>query len=99
MRLGKLAVLLGTLGLAVACGNDAVSIDVSPKKAKIYGLERSQRISARLLDKKGQVLEVGPITWTSARPDLVTVDTSGRLVAKKEGSTSVAVKYKKLTVQ
>lgn len=99
MRFGKLTVLLGALCLAAACGRDAASIEVSPKKAKIYGLERSQRLSARLLDKRGQVLELGPITWSSAKPDIVTVDSSGRLVAKKEGSTTVTVKYKKLTVQ
>jgi uncharacterized protein YjdB len=99
MRFGRVMVLVCALGLAASCGKDAKSIDISPKKPRIYGLERSQRLSAHLLDKNGQVLEVGPIVWTSARPDIVSVDSSGRLVAKKEGTTSVSVKYKKLSVQ
>jgi len=99
MRLGRVLVFMCALGFAVSCGKEPKSIDISPKKIKIYGLERSQRLSARLLDGKGQVLEVGPIVSPSARPDIVTVDISGRLVAKKEGMTSVTVKYKKLFVQ
>ncbi len=99
MRFGRVAVFVCALGLAVSCSKEPKSIDISPKRVKIYGLERSQRLSARLLDGSGQVLEVGPIVWTSAKPDVVSVDNSGRLVAKKEGATSITVKYKKLTVQ
>ena len=99
MRLGRALVFMCVLGFAVSCSREPKSIDISPKRIKIYGLERSQRLSARLLDKDGQVLERNPIVWTSARPDIVTVDVSGRLVAKKEGMTSVTVKYQKLFVQ
>jgi hypothetical protein len=99
MRFWRVPVYVCALGLAVSCGHDAVSMDVSPKKTKIYGLERSQRLEARLLDKQGQVLQVGPVVWTSAKPDIVSVDNTGRLVAKKEGTTSVSANYKSLTVQ
>src|SRR5262249_32590965 len=37
--------------------------------------------------------------WASAKPDIVTVDASGRLVAKKEGKTVVTATYGKLSVQ
>jgi hypothetical protein len=40
MRFWRVPVYVCALGLAVSCGHDAVSMDVSPKKTKIYGLER-----------------------------------------------------------
>lgn len=99
MRLKRvLAIVCLALPLA-ACGKAPASMDISPKKVKIYGLERSSRLTGRLLDKEGQPLEVGPITWASARPDIVSVDATGRLVAKKEGTTAVTATYKKLSVK
>ncbi len=83
----------------VACGKRPASMDISPKKVKIYGLERSSRLTGRLLDKEGQPLEVGPIAWTSAKSDIVSVDPTGRLVAKKEGTTTVTATYQKLSVK
>lgn len=74
-------------------------MDVAPKKVKIYGLERSQRLAARLLDKENQPMDAGPIAWKSAKADIVTVDSSGRLVAKKEGKTTVTATYGALSVQ
>jgi uncharacterized protein YjdB len=99
MRLKRvLAVVCLALPLA-ACSKGAASMDISPKKVKIYGLERSSRLTGRLLDTAGQPLEVGPIVWTSAKPDIVSVDSTGRLVAKKEGTTTVTAAYKKLSVK
>jgi uncharacterized protein YjdB len=94
-------VLLGVcLALPLAgCSRGPTSMDISPKKVKIYGLERSSRLTGRLLDKEGQPVEVGPITWTSAKPDIVNVDPTGRLVAKKQGTTVVTASYKKLSVK
>ena len=83
----------------VACGKRPASMDISPKKVKIYGLERSSRLTGRLLDKEGQPLELGPIVWTSAKSDIVSVDPTGRLVAKKEGTTTVTATYQKLSVK
>jgi uncharacterized protein YjdB len=93
------SVLVCALGLAVSCGRAPKAIEISPKKTRIYGLQRSQRLSARLVDKAGEAVEVGPIVWTSAKPDVVSVDNSGRLVAKKEGATLVTATYKKLSAQ
>ena len=42
---------------------------------------------------------MGPIVWSSAKPDIVSVDSTGRLVAKKEGTTAVTAAYKKLSVK
>lgn len=102
MRLWRVLLYVCALGFAVSCGKGPASIDVSPKKAKIYGLERSQRLSGRLLDKEGQVLLEKidrPIVWKSAKPEIVTVDTQGRLVAVKEGKTTITASYDKLSAQ
>ena len=99
MRLRRVLVYVCVAGLAAACAKKPASMDIAPKKVRIYGLERSQRLAGRLLDKDSQPMEIGPITWTSAKPDIVTVDASGRLVAKKEGKTLVTATYGKLSVQ
>lgn len=99
MRLWRVPVVVCLAVPLLACGRKVHTIDVSPKKVKIYGLERSTRVTGRLLDKEGQPLDVGPIVWTSAKPDTVTVDTTGRLVAKKEGATLVTATYEKLSTR
>ena len=97
MRFGRVAVFVCVAATLTACGSKARKIDITPKKIKIYGLERSQRLSAQLFDKGGQAVEEGPIVWSSAQPDIVSVDGTGRLVAKKEGATFVTAIYKKLS--
>jgi uncharacterized protein YjdB len=99
MRGRRVLVYVCAAGLAAACAKGPSSMDIAPKKVKIYGLERSQRLAGRLLDKDSQPMEIGPIVWSSAKPDIVTVDASGRLVAKKEGKTVVTATYGKLSTQ
>ena len=50
-KISTIAVIAATL-LAAGCSRKPATIDISPKKLKIYGLERSSRLTARLLDKK-----------------------------------------------
>ena len=61
MRLRRcaLGLLVAVAARRGACSRKPASIDVSPKKVKIYGIERAQRLTARVLDKKGQPLESG----------------------------------------
>ncbi|MEP6995576.1 MAG: Ig-like domain-containing protein, partial [Acidobacteriota bacterium] len=81
---------VGLLALlaAVACSRGPASIDLSPKKVKIYGIERGQRMTARVLDKKGQPLEGAP-TWTSSNPAIVVAEPGGRVLAKGPGKATV----------
>ncbi|MGH9366891.1 MAG: Ig-like domain-containing protein [Thermoanaerobaculia bacterium] len=86
--------------LAVACGQKPASIQVSPAKVKIHGLERPQRLTARVLDRKGQPLAAAPaLYWSSSRPDVVEVDSGGRLLSKKEGRSVVTVTLEGLSTQ
>lgn len=84
--------VLGAALCAAACSNKPASIDISPKKVKIYGLERAQRLSARVLDKKGQPLEHSNPSW-SASNDVVVVEEGGRVVAKKAGKSRVKAAF------
>ena len=72
-----------------ACARKPASIQVSPRKILLYGIDRSQRLTSQVLDSKGQPVEGGPVTWTSSSADVATVDESGRVVAKAEGKASV----------
>src|SRR5262249_55796196 len=54
--------ILAAVLAAAACSRKPASIDISPKKVKIYGNDRAQRPSAPTLDKKGQPIEPAPPT-------------------------------------
>jgi hypothetical protein len=82
-----------------ACSRKPASIEVSPQKVRIYGLERSQRLTARVLDKKGRPLEETVPSFSSSKPDVVTVDTAGRVVAKGEGKAMLTVSFQKVSSQ
>ena len=101
MRSRLAATALGAVcALTLACGQKPASIQVSPTKVKIYGLERPLRLVARVLDRKGQpVTDTRAPGWSSSRPDVVEVDASGRLLSKKEGKAMVTASLDKLSTQ
>lgn len=100
MRLRLLAAAAAVCALASSCGQKPASLDVSPKRVKIYGLQRSQRLTARVLDRKGQpVIDAGSPNWSSSRPDVVEVDSAGRLTSKRQGKVLVTVSLGALSTQ
>ncbi|MGE5277276.1 MAG: Ig-like domain-containing protein [Acidobacteriota bacterium] len=101
MRSRLAATALGAVcALTLACGQKPASIQVSPTKVKIYGIERPLRLVARVLDRKGQpVTDTRAPAWSSSRPDVVEVDASGRLLSKKEGKAMVTASLDKLSTQ
>jgi len=93
-----LALLTIVAGVS-ACSQRAARIDVTPKKLKIYGLDRPQRLTARLLDKKERPLELGTPNWSSAGPDVASVDEGGLVTPKSEGKTTITAKYDKVSTE
>jgi uncharacterized protein YjdB len=91
--------LLGAALVAAACSQKPASIDISPKKVKIYGIERAQRLNARVLDKKGQPLEPSSPTWSSSNAQIVAAEPGGRVVAKKAGKAMVTATYENVSAQ
>jgi uncharacterized protein YjdB len=90
---------LAALVTTSACSRKPGSIDVSPKKVKIYGIERGQRLTARILDKKGRALESGAPTWTSSNPAVAEVEQGGRVVAKKSGKATITATFEEVSAQ
>ncbi|HEY7114158.1 MAG TPA: Ig-like domain-containing protein [Thermoanaerobaculia bacterium] len=77
--------------LSLACGQKPASIQVSPTKVRLYGIDRTQLVTARVLDKKGQPVEgAQSLSWSSSKRDVVEVDSKGRLTAKGAGKASVS---------
>ncbi len=99
MRPARFASILPLLLLALAagCSKRAARVEVSPKKLKIFGLDRPQRLTARLLDKKGNPLEIGTANWESSRPAVVTVDAGGLVSPKSEGKATITARYEKVS--
>ncbi|HKD19772.1 MAG TPA: Ig-like domain-containing protein [Thermoanaerobaculia bacterium] len=90
--------VLGAVLCAAACSNKPASIDISPKKVKIYGLERAQRLTARVLDKKGRPMEHSTPSW-SASNNVVEAQEGGRVVAKKAGKSRVKATFGDVTAE
>jgi large repetitive protein len=97
--LPALLLLLFVVLPAAGCSRRAASIEVSPKKVKIYGLDKPQRLTARLLDKKNQPLEIGTANWESTNPAVATVDGGGLVTPKSEGQTKIVAKYDKVRTE
>ena len=83
------AVLCLLVAASAACSRKPTSIRVSPRKVVLYGIDRSERLTAQLLDAKGNPIEGGRVTWASSKPEVAQVDDSGRVLAKGEGKANV----------
>lgn len=84
---------------AAGCSRRAARIEVSPKSLKIYGLDRPQRLTSRLLDRKGRPLEIRTANWESADASIATVDGGGLVTPKAEGKTRVVAKYEAIRTE
>ena len=92
--------LLALAGFAMsACSRKPDTIQVSPRKITIYGIERGQRINAKILDKKGQPLESGAPSFMSSDSSTAEVDAGGRVVAKKAGKAMVTASFEGVSTQ
>jgi uncharacterized protein YjdB len=92
-------IVIPALLLAAACSTKPASVDITPKKLKIYGIARTNRLSARVLDKKGQPVPEATADWSSSAPQTVEVQAGGRIVAKQEGKALVTASYKGVSAQ
>ena len=77
----------------------AARIEVFPKKLKIYGLDHPQRLTAKLLDKRGRPLEIGTANWESSKPEVAAVDVGGLVTPKSEGKTRIIARYDTVTAE
>lgn len=97
--LSVLSLLALACSLAAGCSKRAARIEVSPRNLKIYGLDRPQRLTARLLDKKGNPLEIGTANFESSRPAVASVDAGGLVSPKSEGKATITARYEKVSTE
>jgi hypothetical protein len=99
--------VLGTVLVAAACSRKPASIQITVDTAgkgdrstdvKIYGLDRSQRLSAKVLDKNGKAFEQATASWSASNTN-VDAEPGGRIVAKKAGKSMVTAQYKGVSAQ
>lgn len=90
----RVALCLLALAATPSCSRKPASVQVSPGKVVLYGVERGQRLTARLFDQKGQPIEETPKpSWSSSAPDVAAVDEGGRVVSKSAGNATVTVTF------
>ncbi|HEY6066462.1 MAG TPA: Ig-like domain-containing protein [Thermoanaerobaculia bacterium] len=94
-----MAGLLLLAAAAFACSRKPASLQVSPRRIVLYGIDRHQRVTVQVLDRKGAPLDQPKPTWTSSKPEVVTVDEAGQVVSKAEGKTKIAVKAGDVSVE
>lgn len=99
MRLVRIWLAVALALPAIGCGRKATTVDVSPKKLKVYGIGSTQRLTGRILDKKGLPIEEGSISWSSSRADVASIDGSGRVTAKASGRAMIVAQFQKLETQ
>ncbi len=85
--------------VAGACSNKPAAIEVSPRPVKIFGLQRTQRLTGSIVDRKGRPIRADSLSWSSSKADVVTVDGSGKLQSKAEGKSVVTATFQNLSVQ
>ncbi|HVE65283.1 MAG TPA: Ig-like domain-containing protein [Thermoanaerobaculia bacterium] len=90
----RAALCLFALAVSSSCSRKPATVQVTPGKVVLYGVERGQRLTARLFDQKGQPLEEGlKATWSSSKPEVAAVDEGGRVVSKSAGNATVTVAF------
>lgn len=99
MRLTGRLVSLLFLAAAAACSRKPGSIQVSPGKVLLYGVDRSQRLTARVLDRSGRELDSPRAAWTSSASDVAIVDNGGLVVSKKEGKATITAQAGEISAQ
>jgi uncharacterized protein YjdB len=87
------------LAVTLACSKKPASLEVSPKRVVLYGIDRAQRLTARVLDKRGEALDTVRPAWASSKKEVADVDEGGRVVARGEGKATVTVTAGELTAQ
>ena len=95
-RRGAALALLASLGLS-ACGQKPAEINVQPLRQTIYGVGRKKPLRAEVVDKKNNPILDARVKWDSAKPSIVTVDSTGILKSVAPGKTTVSVVFRNVS--
>lgn len=70
---------------------DAARLVITPGQARLAAVGDTMRLRAGLYDIDGNLLEGDAVTWTSADPDIFSIDNSGLVTGKRALSVGRAV--------
>ena len=86
------------LALLTGCRPKIASLDAAPRHLSFYGTELAKEVTVRALDSRGKPIEeVPPLSWTAADAKIVEVSSTGHLVPKSPGKTTVTVRSGELS--
>jgi uncharacterized protein YjdB len=75
--------------LAIGCGAKPAEIRITPAKLTFYGPGHTQTFKFDVVDPKGRTLPGVPVTWTSDKPKIATVDSNGLVRSLAPGRVTV----------
>ena len=90
---------LAALSVMAACSRKPASIEILPKKVQIFGIDRSQRLTARVLDGKGQPVELSTPDWSSSNDGIVTAEAGGASWRKRRARRWSRPRSRSITAQ
>lgn len=67
----------------------AESVDISPAADTLAALQDTTRLLATVRDRSGRVLPDVSVRWTSLEPEVASVDSTGRVVARGVGAARI----------
>ena len=67
----------------------ASAIDITPAMVSLEALGDTVRLAAEVYDQLGRVIEDAAVSWSSGDESVVTVDSTGLVMAEREGTTGI----------
>jgi uncharacterized protein YjdB len=85
-------VVAATVGvtLVAGCGSKPAEVRITPAKLTFYGPGHTQTFKVDVLDKKGRALPGLPVTWTSDKPAVASVESNGLVRSRAPGRATVS---------
>ncbi len=74
--------------LLAACSRPA-SVEVAPDRVTLEARGATALFAAKVRDAKGAVLLGADVSWSSAAPEVATIDAAGRATAQGPGSAMI----------
>ncbi len=72
-------------------------VSIKPASVTVRAVGDTVRLSARVVDAEGRVVESPAVTWKSENPAVATVDTAGLATARRGGLTKVTATFDSTT--
>jgi len=92
LRVNADGLLEGVDFTATGTGEIVASVEITPDNTRLEAIGAMATLKARVVGQSGQELPDAAITWRSLDPAIATVDESGTVTARDNGSTQIAAR-------